>query len=155
MKKVSRKFAYWKSQPPVDYIDTSLVINTWETVVADLSEGKPARLWLIHVEQTNNGATDETIELEITINGTTYTCTLTGIASGEINYVRVDRTAIAGDFRLIHTATGVSVGYAHSNDGTVPFTADSIELIRVRQTTDVDITSAQIEINIVWDMLEP
>ena len=30
---------YWKTQLPVDYLDTSLTIDTWETVSADLSGG--------------------------------------------------------------------------------------------------------------------
>jgi len=40
----------------------TLVEDTWETVVANLSDGRPVRLWYIRVEQTNNGATAEDIE---------------------------------------------------------------------------------------------
>ena len=58
---------FWKTQLPVDYIDTSLTINDWETIVADLSDGKPAKLLAIIVQQDNNGAAAEDIELEITM----------------------------------------------------------------------------------------
>ena len=69
-------------QIPIDYIDTTLVQNTWETVDADLSDGAPVRILYVIVEQTNNGATGETIELEMTINGTAYTMTFNNIGSG-------------------------------------------------------------------------
>jgi len=154
MKKSSHKGVYWRTQLPVDYIDTSLVQNTWENVVADLSGGKPARLWLIIVEQENNGATVETIELEITINGTAYTWTLTGIASGTPNYCYISTGLTAGDFTTANGATIYTV-LAADPDLSVPFTVESVGLIRVRQTTDVDGTSAQIEVNVVWDRLEP
>jgi len=156
MKKSSHKGVHWKTQLPVDYIDTSLVINTWETVVADLSGGKPARLWFIIVEQTNNGATAENLELELTINGTAYTVSLAAIASGVAQFVNVTHELTAGDFTL---AFGTQVGtvgtFDRSPNKSIPFIAENITLIRVRQITDVDITSAQIEVNLVWDRLEP
>jgi len=154
MKKSSHKGVYWKTQLPVDYIDTSLVINTWETVIADLSGGKPARLWFIIVEQTNNGATAETIEFEITINGTAYTVTITADDSTPY-FIYVMHSLTAGDFTF-NSSTGnmtvLGIGYTQY---AIPFSVDSVSLIRVRQTTDVDGTSAQIEVNIVWDRLEP
>lgn len=143
---------YWRSQLPVDYIDTSLVINTWETVVADLSGGKPAKIWYIVVEQTNNGASAETVELEVTINGTAYTWTLTDIASAATVYMRITADLTAGDFTTLSTTTVRSI-LARDDDHTIPFVVDSVGLIRVRQTTDVDAVSAQIEVNIIWEKL--
>jgi len=156
MKKSSHKGVYWRTQLPVDYIDTSLVINTWETVVADLSGGKPVRLWFIAIEQTNNGATDEDLELEITLNGKAYTVSATGATSGEICYVKPSWSLAAGDWVFSVSASVHSVGaYALATNMVVPFNVESVGLIRVRQTSDVDGTSAQIEVNIIWDCLEP
>jgi len=157
MKKSSGPSRYWKTQVPVDYIDTSLVINTWETVVANLSGGKPARLWYIIIEQTNNGATAENLELEITINGTAYTVTVTADSAGQY-FVFLQYARAAGDFSFAVGAKDTAytvLSAALSSHSSMPFTAASVGLIRVRQTTDVDGTSAQIEVNIVWDRLEP
>lgn len=150
---VTRAFI-WKAMPPVDYFDATLTINDWETVVADLSGGLPAQLWRLIVEQTNNGATVETLELEITINGTAYTITMTGIASGVRQYVYTSRNLVASDFSFLAGAgviimggDGLSAHTAH------PFVAETVGLIRVRQTTTVDGTLAQIEVNVTWNKL--
>lgn len=143
---------YWRSQLPVDYLDTTLTINTWETVDANLSDGSPARIWFIMVEQTNNGATTETIEIEITINGTAYTRSRS-MSSGTIYYIIVTANLTTGDFTLADSTTASTVrGYPQVN-AAVPFNAASVGLIRVRQTTSVDATAAQIEVNVVWDKL--
>jgi hypothetical protein len=141
----------WQTQLPVDYIDTSLTINNWETVVADLSDGSRARLRFIMVEQTNNGATDETIELEITINRKPYTFTLS-MVSGTLYFCSFNQNLTAGDFT---TSVGTTNYAAMSVSSTVAnwFNAESVGLVRVRQTTGVDGTSASIEVNIVWDKL--
>jgi len=144
---------YWKAQSPIDFIDNALVVNVWETVSADLSEGSPARLWYIIVEQTNNGAGVETLEFEITINGTVYLVTMAGIASGARQFVfsqLVDDGA--GDFSFAGAVSIVTpLNPTLDVDQAVPFGADSVGLIRVRQTTAVDAGGAQIEVNIIWD----
>lgn len=149
---VDRRF--WRTQLPVDYLDTTLVINVWETVSADLAGGLPAALLWVLVEQTNNAATVETLEFEITINGTAYTRTLTGIASGAVMSLFMTKDLATGDFDLLSSTSlftfgsgGVDVDHAY------PFKAESVGLIRVRQTTTVDVTTAQIEVNVVWDKL--
>lgn len=142
----------WQTQIPTDYIDTSLTINTWENVSADLSGGQPARLWYVIVEQTNNGAAVETIELEITFNGTARTWTLAGIASGTPIYCIITSNQSASDFETSST-TSVQQVMSLDVDHSVPLTASSIGLIRTQQTTAVDGVSAQIEVNIVWDKL--
>jgi len=151
--RVDNKAKFWKTQLPVDYIDTSLVINTWETVSADLSGGKPARLWYMLVEQTNNGAAAEDIELEVTINGTAYTwigsCDSGTVYGGYIQY-----NLSAGDFVPSLSTTKYTVASPTlSNHVAMPFVASSVGLVRVRQTSAVDGVSAQIEVNIVWDKL--
>ena len=144
---------YWKTQLPVDYIDTSLTINTFENVVADLSGGKPVRLWGIFVEQTNNGATAETIDLEITINGTAYEFTRS-CDSGTPYYGAIRSILTASDFTPQLNASTVTTGSGDLGQYVaIPFVASSVGLIRVKQTTDVDGTSAQIEVNIVWEKL--
>jgi len=143
----------WQSQLPIDYLDASLTINTWETVDADLSEGDPARLVYVIVEQTNNGAAVEDIELEITINGTAYTWTLSGIASGALIYCGISANLATGDFETVSQATNPRMVQALDDDHSHPFVAESIGLIRTQQTSAVDGVSAQIEVNIVWDKL--
>lgn len=143
---------YWKTQLPVDYIDTSLTINTWETVSSDLSGGKPAKLWYIMIEQTNNGATAEDIELEITLNGTAYTWD-PACDSGTIYYGVIIQSLTTSDFTTYEVSTSSINVAALDADHAIPFIAKSVGLIRTRQTSDVDGTSAQIEINIVWEKL--
>lgn len=147
-----KSVVYWQTQLPIDYIDTSLVINTWETVSSNLSGGKPARIWYVLLEQTNNGATDEDIELEITINGTAYTFTQTAV-SGTQYRLRFSYELTGGDFNPVLSTSAVMFGSAGSGTFSVPFNCSSIGLIRVRQTSAVDVTAAQIEVNIVWDKL--
>ena len=147
------RLAYWKSQLPVDYLDTSLTINTWENVTADLSAGKPARLWYIQIVQTNNGATAETVVIEITVNGVALTRTLTGIANTVKHYVYVTESQTTGKFTLWSGTVANTVGNGIDPDAGRYLTAESIGLIRVKQTTAVDVTTAQIEVNIVWDKL--
>lgn len=142
---------YYRQQLPIDYIDTSLVINTWETIVADLSSGRPCQLGHMYIEQTNNGATAEDIELEITINGTAYTWTIAA-ASGTPYYLFISSALTAGDFQTASSATSYSVGTQVSSLYK-PFNAAYVSLIRVRQTSDVDGISAQIEFNLAWDKL--
>ena len=144
---------YWKTQKPIDYLDTTLTINTYEEVTADLSGGRPARLWYILLEQTNNGATQEDLTLEITINGTAYEFTITA-TSGTQYHCIMSYDLTTGDFTPAVTSTDMTVGSSFTNFA-VPFDAASVGLIRVKQTTDVDGTSAQIEVNIIWEKLVP
>lgn len=144
---------YFQTQLPIDFLDAALVINVWETVSVDLSENAPAKLWFIQVEQTNNGAAVEDLELEITINGTAYTWPLAGIASGAIQFCFIGVTLSAGDFTPGFSANVRTVGNALDPDTAVPFVAGDVGLIRVRQTTAVDVVSAQIEVNLVWEKL--
>jgi len=136
----------WVQQDPIDWDDATIVQNTWEEVDADLSAGQPAKLLYVTVEQTNNTATVEDIELEITINGVANTWSLGAIVSGAIHFcgltiegVTVDQT---GAVRMVR---------ALDDDHSVPLAAENIGMIRVRQTTTVDGVSASIEVNIVWD----
>ncbi len=147
----------WKTQLPVDYIDNSLVQNAWETVSADLSGGDPVKFWWILMEQTNDGAAVEDVELEMTlahpVTGvmTPYTVTFAGIASGVRRYVSVSSALVGGDFSFTDPGAVRLVGSSLSSGAAHHFTAASVGLIRVRQTTAVDGVAAQIEVNIVWD----
>lgn len=135
----------WEDQDPVDYDDNTLVINTWETVDADLSEGKPAKLDYVIVEQTNDGAAVEDIELEITINGVANTWSLGGIASGAQHYCGLTIAGVTVD-----QATNPRMVRALDDDHSLPLKAQSVGLIRVRQTSVVDGVAAAIEVNILW-----
>ena len=142
----------WETQLPVDYLDVTLVQDAWETIVADLSEGAPAKIWYIIVEQTNNGAAVEDIELEITINGTVYLWDPAAVVSGARMYCYVTFQQTLGDFNTFEVNTLNTVGSAAGSvEHTIPFVAQSVELIRVRQTTAVDGVAAQIEVNIFWE----
>lgn len=149
---------FWKTQLPVDYIDTSLTINDWETIVADLSDGKPAKLLAIIVQQDNNGAAAEDIELEITmahpVTGvmTTYTWSAS-LASAIPQWGIIEYHLAAGDFTPTLTATLSQPLWTGANTLSYPFTSGAISLIRVRQTSAVDVVSAQIEVNIIWEKL--
>lgn len=143
---------FWRNQIPIDYLDITLTINAWETVSAALSSSVPAQLRYIIVEQTNNGAAVETIELEITFNGTARTWTLAGIASGTPIYCIVTANQSAADFETSST-TSIQQVMSLDADQSAPLAASSIGLIRTRQTTAVDGVAAQIEVNIVWDKL--
>lgn len=143
---------FWKTQLPIDFIDTSLTINDWMEISPDLSEGKPAKLWFLILKQTNNGTSAEDIDLEVTINGTAYV--FTGTLTNATNYYGViDRNLDTGDFSPILDATANTCIGAYSNVHAIPFVAESVGLIRVQQTTNVDGTSAQIEVNIAWEKL--
>lgn len=143
---------YWKTQLPVDFIDNSLTINDWSEVSADLSGGKPVRLWTIAVAQTNNASSSETVELELILNGTAYTITLTGITSGTVYFNHLKDLLSGGDWVFENTVSEVAAG-ARIIENAIPLTVDSVGLIRVRQTSTVDATSAQIEVNITWEKL--
>ena len=146
--------SYWQTQKPIDYLDTTLTINTPETVVADLSGGRPAKIWFFIVEQTNNGAAVETLVVHITINGTVYDVTLTGVASGAQSYISCYTDLATGDFNFNDSAAGTyTMGSPGKANLAIPFTARSIGLITVEQTSAVDGVSAQIEVNIVWEKL--
>lgn len=143
---------FWKSQLPVDFEESTVVINTWYEVVADLGSDKNVRCWFILVEQTNNGGTNETIEVEVEIDGTPYTCSQS-LASGTRGSVLVLHTLTGGDFTLYLTPTDATTMRGINTSNGIPFIG-KIGRIRVRQTTDVDLTSAKIEVNITHDLLE-
>ena len=153
--RIDNKFKFWKTQLPVDYIDTTLTHNVWETAIANLSGGKHIKIWIFKVEQTNNGATAEDLEVEITFNGTAYLISLNAMDSAEMYYLFVTVNLTAGDFFIFHTTSEVSFGRGESivSAMAIPFVADNASLVRVRQTSDVDVTSAQIEINISHEIL--
>ena len=152
------------SQLPVDYITTTvedpIILNKWYTAAADLSGGQPAKLWYIQVMQTNTGVAVEDLELEITLPNpvtgvlTAYTWALGGVASAVLSYCMIQRTLAAGDFNTYDGIVAFTVGSGVIDaDQSVPFVAGSVGLIRVRQTTAVDITAARIEVNVVWEKL--
>lgn len=147
-------FGYWQTQPPIDWLDTSLVINTWETVAADLSGGEPCRLLIISVTQTNNGASPETIQLEITVDETAYAIEFLNVTSGTPNYLFLSMNLSGGDFLFGSTLSKVTVGAPNNFQyQAIPFDCAKVGLIRVRQTTTVDAVSAQIEVNIAWEKM--
>ena len=145
----------WKTQPPIDFIDNTIVADAWEEVTADLSEGKPAKLWRVIIEQTNNGAGAEDLELEMTINGVAYTITMGAMVSGARWYVFLNRNLATGALELIASAVAATMGATGlSVHIAIPFVASTVGLVRVRQTSAVDVVSAQIEVNISWDKKE-
>lgn len=139
------------TQKPIDYIDTTLTVNTFEEVSASLSSGKPAKLWWIIIEQTNNATSAEDISLEVTINGTAYTFTQANAASGTRYYCQINENLDTGDYAVGMGSSARTVGGSVAGNYAISFTAKSVGLIRAKQTTTVDGTSAQIEVNIVWE----
>ena len=127
----------------LDWIEDTLTINEWYTPLATTDNVKA--FYLI-VEQTNNGAADETLELELTINDVVYSRAVAARVSGTQYYITLD--------------TNSDIGFATVNqilsrdaDQSAPLETRSLQ-IRVRQTSAVDVTSAQIEVNMVYATLE-
>ena len=133
----------------IDYITTAVedpvVINTWYTVMPTTEDVK---LWYVVFEQTNNGATAETVECEFTINGgAPVVAAGAGLDSGNQYYAMVDLAAVGSVSGDVYQ---VSSG---ETDQSAPLETRSLQ-IRVRQTSAVDLVSAQIECNIVYATLE-
>ena len=113
IKRSGSTLKWWKRQPPIDWIDTSIVQDAWETVTSDLSSGKKAKIFVCLVEQTNNGATAEDLEIEITINGTAYTWSLTA-NSGTPYYLFMNATTLSGtDFLESSSTSAYAFGNFH------------------------------------------
>jgi len=125
---------------PVDPV----VINTWYTALAVT---RNVKVYYLIVEQTNTGASNEDWELEITHDGTVTVCTGAGIGSGDVAYVYFlpDGTATP----IVQVRQILSL----DPDQSAPLETRSLG-IRVRQTSAVDITSAIIEVNMVYETLE-
>lgn len=124
----------------LDWDEDTLVQNTWYTALATTEDVKA---WYIVVEQTNNGAAVETIEVELTIDGTVYTETLVGLASGTPMYLTFLYTGVLASQALVIQVL------SRDNDQSAPLETRSLQ-IRVRQTTPVDPVAAQIEVNMVY-----
>ncbi len=140
----------FKTQATANIQDTTLVQNAWKTYSADLSAGKIAKVWVIKLTQTNNDATAETVELEITFNNVVTLWTLTNIASADSIYCSMMPNT-SGTYTTYYNSafqtvfsTGAAVG--------IPFQG-LVGLIRYRQTSTVDGTSASIDIEIDWEKL--
>lgn len=121
-----------------------VVINTWYTPLAVTDDVKA---WYLTVEQTNTGATDETLEVELTVNGVAYTIIWLA-TSGQTRYVSfiINGTILAGN-------TAPNQMLSLDLDQSAPLETRSLG-IRVRQTTVVDAVSAIIEVNMVYATLE-
>lgn len=139
---------------PIDYIDTTLVINTWETITGFSSGGKRCKILYMYIEQTNNGATDEDLELELTYldqNGTTRTITFSlTAASGQRYYCYLTGDLTGGIFTGA-TSTSVYPMVTRGTDNIEGWKLRALTSARVRQTTDVDVVAAQIELNAIWE----
>ena len=130
----------------LDY-DTSatdpITINTWYVPLLPTANVKA---YYLIVEQTNNGATDETLEVELTIDGTVFTDSGNRV-SGTPYYILFDVNGgiwASGSVRQILSL---------DLDQSAPLEDVSIG-IRVRQTSAVDAVSAIIEVNMVYATLE-
>ncbi len=124
---------------PIDPI----VINDWYIALAEI---RNVKAWYLIIEQTNNGATDETIVTELTINGVVYTSARNQV-SGQPYYQYLTLDGV------IERELAIRQIVSLDNDQSAPLETRSLA-IRVRQTTAVDAISAIIEVNLVYDTLE-
>lgn len=127
----------------LDFITTSVdaivIQNKWYTALPLTKNFKG--LYLI-VEQTNDGAADETIEVEYLIDGVALTpATLLG--SGVATYHGINTYGA-----VVTNAAAIPMVFADF-DQTFPLETKSLRL-RVRQTSVVDAVAANIEVNMVY-----
>lgn len=131
----------------LDYDTTAtanpIVINTWYTALATTRNVKS---YYLIVEQTNNGATVEDIEVELTIDGTVYVAA-TAMNSGALYYANFGIAATFGMTGIVNQLLALDA------DQSAPLETKSLQ-IRVRQTSVVDLVTAQIEVNMVYETLE-
>ena len=121
-----------------------IVINTWYTA---FETTRNVKAWYLIFEQTNNGASAESIEIEITIDGTVFTTGSINTASGSAMYVNLNADGDLG------RSTTVRQLLSRDDDQSAPLETRSLS-IRVRQTTAVDVVSAILEVNMVYQTLE-
>ncbi len=119
---------------PIDPI----IQNDWYEALVDLEDVKA---YYLVIEQTNNGAAVEDIEVEITLNGVPYIYAGAAMASGVPAYLRFGITAVIN-------GPGVPMQMvALDADQSAPLETRLLS-IRVRQTTPVDAVSAIIDVNL-------
>ncbi len=123
-------------------VDPIVVLNKWYT---PLLPTKNVKARYLVVEQTNNGAANETIEIELTINGTIYLLSIL-VGSGSENYYSLDINGV-----IVSTVSNQMLSL--DADQSAPLETRSLG-IRVRQTSVVDVVSAIIEVNMVYGILE-
>jgi len=121
-----------------------VVINTWYTA---LTPTRNVKAYYLIIKQTNTGATIENIEAELIIDGI-VTTDVRDFTSGVEYYTRFSNTY---DFDIKYNIPTQLL--ALDLDQSAPLETRSLG-IRVRQTTAVDITSAIIEVNMVYATLE-
>jgi hypothetical protein len=131
----------------LDY-DTSgtanpLVLNVWYEA---LPVTRNVKAYYLIVEQTNAGATAETIVVELTIDGTVYTWTQVA-GSGTPYYLYFNTVGALTDAVSAHQLLSLDA------DQSEPLETRSLQ-IRVRQTSVPDVASAVIEVNMVYCTLE-
>ena len=131
----------------LDY-DTSVVVdpivqNTWYVALVPTSNVKA---YYLIIEQTNDGAAAEDIEVELTIDNVAQVGS-TNMASGTVHYVFLGINGTSGA-----VATSPRQLLSLDLDQSAPLETRSLG-IRVRQTSAVDVTSAQIEVNMVYEVL--
>lgn len=121
-------------------VDPIVVLDKWYT---PLPTTRNVKAWYLFVEQTNNGATAEDIEIELTLNGIALPTDTRASVSGTPYAVRIrnenDPFMDAGNWTL----------GAQDSDQSVPLETRSLQ-VRVRQTTAVDVVAANIEVNMVY-----
>lgn len=129
----------------LDYFNNAITINDW---YAPLAETQDVKAWYLVMEQTNNGAAAEDIEVELTINGGAPIVAAIGAAvSGTPYYIILGLWGVAGSTDVPQQLLALDV------DQSAPLETRSLQ-VRVRQTTAVDGVSASIEVNMVYATLE-
>ncbi len=127
----------------LDYTNNSLTINEWLT---PLDTALNIKATYLVFEQTNNGATAEDIELELILDGVVRTVSQT--ADSGVRY-----WIIINHFNVISTVLFGQQLMTSDFDQSASISSKSVK-IRVRQTSTVDVTSASIEVNMLYHKLE-
>ena len=127
----------------LDWDNDDITQNIWYTALAPVANVKA---WYLVVEQTNTGATAEDIVVELTIDGTVYTRAVNR-ASGVPMYMHMNQ------YNALDYQTDIRQMMSLDIDQSAPLETRSLG-IRVRQTSAVDLVSAVIEVNMVYEQLE-
>ena len=120
-----------------------IVINDW---YVPLVPTRNVKAHYLIIEQTNDGAAAETIEVELTVDGTVYSKSISMNSASPAYFFLTNEGVVNGSYTVLQMLS-------LDADQSAPLETRSLG-IRVRQTSAVDATGAVIEVNMVYETKE-